>query len=135
MYVGILPSIYGGWLYLVFGLTQHAGLAEDVLDHRLNSRTVYMNPVFRFLYWNMNYHVEHHMFPMVPYHALPELHEEMKPYSPTPYNGLFEAYREIIPTLLKQVKDPTYHVVRKLPEGAPAYDARRRRKAEAWPPA
>ena len=27
-----------------FGLTQHAGLAEDVLDHRLNSRTVYMNP-------------------------------------------------------------------------------------------
>ena len=80
MYVGILPSIYGGWLYLVFGLTQHAGLAEDVLDHRLNSRTVYMNPVLRFLYWNMNYHVEHHMFPMVPYHALPKLHEEMKPY-------------------------------------------------------
>ena len=71
MYVGILPSVYGGWLYLVFGLTQHAGLAEDVLDHRLNSRTVYMNPVLRFLYWNMNYHVEHHMFPMIPYHALP----------------------------------------------------------------
>ena len=62
----------------MFGLTQHAGLAEDVLDHRLNSRTVYMNPVFRFLYWNMNYHVEHHMFPMVPYHALPALHAEMK---------------------------------------------------------
>ena len=118
MYVGILPSIYGGWLYLVFGLTQHAGLAEDVLDHRLNSRTVYMNPVLRFLYWNMNYHVEHHMFPMVPYHALPKLHEEMKPYTPTPYRGLFDAYREIIPALLKQVKDPTYHVVRKLPEGA-----------------
>ena len=122
MYVGILPSIYGGWLYLVFGLTQHAGLAEDVLDHRLNSRTVYMNPVLRFLYWNMNYHVEHHMFPMIPYHALPALHEEMKPYSPTPYRGLIHAYSEIIPTLLKQVKDPTYHVVRKLPDGAPAYD-------------
>ena len=37
-----------------------------------------MNPVSRFLYWNMNYHVEHHMFPMVPYHALPQLHEEIK---------------------------------------------------------
>ena len=70
MHVG-LPTLYGGWLALSFGLTQHAGLAEDVLDHRLNSRTVYMNPIFRFLYWNMNYHVEHHMFPMVPYHALP----------------------------------------------------------------
>ena len=63
---------------LYFGVTQHLGLAEDVLDHRLNSRTVYMNPIFRFLYWNMNYHVEHHMFPLIPYHALPKLHEEIK---------------------------------------------------------
>ena len=44
MFIG-LPSFYGAWLYLAFGLTQHAGMAEDVLDHRLNCRTVYMNPV------------------------------------------------------------------------------------------
>ena len=61
-----LPTFYGGWLVLFFGVTQHLGLAEDVLDHRLNSRTVYMNPIFRFLYWNMNYHVEHHIFPADP---------------------------------------------------------------------
>ena len=77
MFVG-LPTLYGGWLQLYFGGTQHLGLAEDVLDHRLNSRTVYMNPIFRFLYWNMNYHIEHHMYPMVPYHALPQLHEAIK---------------------------------------------------------
>ena len=53
------------------GLLQHIGLADNVIDHRLNTRTVYMNPITRFIYWNMNYHVEHHMFPMVPYHALP----------------------------------------------------------------
>ena len=70
----------------------------------------------------MNYHVEHHMFPMVPYHALPAARGD-KPDSPTPYHGLIEAYREIIPALLRQVKDPAYHVVRKLPDGAPAYDA------------
>jgi fatty acid desaturase len=118
MFVGLLPTMYGGWLAVYFGYTQHAGLAEDVLDHRLNSRTVMMNPVFRFLYWNMNYHVEHHMFPMVPYHRLPELHEEMKPYCPTPYRSTLEAYAEIIPALIRQMKDPTYHVVRKLPDGA-----------------
>ena len=33
-----------------------------------------MNPINRFLYLNMNYHVEHHMFPLVPYHNLPKLH-------------------------------------------------------------
>ena len=55
MLVG-LPSFYGAWFYLFTGLTQHIGLAEDVLDHRLNSRTVMMNPVLRFLYWNIRVH-------------------------------------------------------------------------------
>ena len=59
-----------------------------MLDHRLNSRTVTTNPVFRFVYWNMNYHVEHHMFPMVPYYALPKLHDMMKHDTPAPYPSL-----------------------------------------------
>jgi Na+-transporting NADH:ubiquinone oxidoreductase subunit F len=114
LFIG-LPNIYGSWLMVVYGLTQHAGLAENVLDHRLNCRTVYMNPVHRYLYWNMNYHVEHHMFPLVPYHALPRLHAAVKDDCPTPYSGLLEAYREIIPTILRQVNDPAHHVKRKLP--------------------
>ncbi|MEZ5923360.1 MAG: fatty acid desaturase family protein [Hyphomicrobiaceae bacterium] len=116
--VGPLPSMYGGWLHVIFGFTQHGGLAEDVLDHRLNSRSVLMNPVFRFLYWNMNYHVEHHMFPMVPYHRLPELHEALKPYCPPPAQSLVAAYREIIPALWRQVRDPGYYIRRSLPEAA-----------------
>jgi MocE subfamily Rieske [2Fe-2S] domain protein len=114
MYVG-LSSLYGAWLMPVYFYTQHAGLAENVLDHRLNCRTVYMNAINRYLYWNMNYHIEHHMFPLVPYHALPKLHELIKADMPVPYNGLADAYREIIPTLLRQSKDPSYYVQRQLP--------------------
>lgn len=114
MYIG-LPSLFGAWLHLYFGLTQHAGLAEDTLDHRLNSRTVYMNPIFRFMYWNMNYHVEHHMFPMVPYHGLPALHEVMKADTPPPYPSTIAAYKEIVPALLRQRLDPTHFVRRPLP--------------------
>jgi fatty acid desaturase len=66
----------------------------------------------------MNYHVEHHMFPMVPYHALPELHKEMKGDCPQPYAGFGQAYREIVPTLLRQLKDPTHFARRRLPSGA-----------------
>jgi fatty acid desaturase len=121
MLIGVLPTMYGGWLALYFGVTQHAGLAEDVLDHRLNARTVYMNPIFRFIYWNMNYHVEHHMFPMVPYHALPQLHRLLLPDMPKPYASTLEAYREIIPALLRQLKEPAWHVERKLPAGAKPY--------------
>lgn len=117
MLVG-LPTFYGAWLMVVFGTTQHAGLDEDVLDHRLNSRTVYMNRLCRFLYWNMNYHVEHHMFPMVPYHALPALHEAIRHDCPQPYRGLVDAYREIIPALRRQSRDGSYFVQRRLPDAA-----------------
>jgi fatty acid desaturase len=124
LFVGALPLMYGTWLSVWFGLTQHIGLAEDVLDHRLCARTVYMNPIFRFLYWNMNYHVEHHMFPMVPYHALPKLHEAIKADTPIPSASTIEAYfREIIPALIRQRTDPTYTVRRPLPQGATPYGA------------
>jgi MocE subfamily Rieske [2Fe-2S] domain protein len=122
MYIGF-PQLYGGWLTPIYGHTQHAGLAENVLDHRLNCRTVYMNPVNRFLYWNMNYHVEHHMFPLVPYYNLPGLHEAVKADMPTPYRNLFEAWREIVPAVLRQVEDPSYFVERKLPTPTLSPDA------------
>jgi Na+-transporting NADH:ubiquinone oxidoreductase subunit F len=115
LFIG-LPNLFGTWLLVTYGLTQHAGLAENVLDHRLNCRTVYMNPIHRYLYWNMNYHLEHHMFPLVPYHALPSLHALVKDDCPEPYPSLLSAWREIFPTLLRQVKDPVFHVKRKLPE-------------------
>lgn len=136
MFMG-LTNLFGTWLMLVYGLTQHAGLAENVLDHRLNCRTVYMGPINRFLYWNMNYHVEHHMFPLVPYHALPRLHEAIRQDCPAPYSSLFVAWCEIIPAVLKQVKDPTYYVKRQLPErpkhsNEGVYSAIEKPDADGW---
>jgi Na+-transporting NADH:ubiquinone oxidoreductase subunit F len=140
MYIG-LPNFYGAWLSVTYGTTQHAGLAEDVLDHRLNSRTVYMNRINRYLYWNMGYHVEHHMFPLIPYHALPRLHELVKADMPKPYNGLREAYREILPALIRQSQDATYYVKRPLPppvarpdatQTAPVITAAGKPDAEGW---
>ena len=109
------PSFYGSWLVLAFGTTQHLGLREDVLDHRRNTRTIYMNPVLRFLYWNMNYHTEHHMFPTVPSYALPELHRLIKDDLPEPTPSIIAAYREVIPALRKQQRDPTYEIDRAIP--------------------
>jgi fatty acid desaturase len=118
----VLPRFYGGPLSQVFNFTQHAGLDEDVYDHRLNTRTVLMNPVFAFLYANMNYHIEHHMFPMVPFYALPKLHALIKDQCPAPYRGLFAAYREIIPAIIRQRRDPTWFISRQLPGDAkPVY--------------
>jgi len=117
LFVG-LPTLYGSWLVEVYGLTQHAGLAEDVLDHRLNTRTIYMNAINRYLYWNMNYHVEHHLFPLVPYYNLPRLHQLVRSELPIPYRSLWAAWRELIPLLLRQARDPSYCLRRESPPGA-----------------
>ena len=120
MLVG-LPRLYGAWHHVLTGLLQHGGLADNVIDHRLNSRSVYMNPFSRFVYWNMNYHVEHHMFPMVPYHALPQLHAMIKHDLPAPNRSMLEGYREMIPAFLRQLRNEDYFLKRALPPTAKPY--------------
>jgi fatty acid desaturase len=56
---------------------------------------------------------------MVPYHALAKLHEEIKADCPPPYNSIIDAYREIIPTLLKQRKNPGFYIRRPVREVTP----------------
>ncbi|MGL4281906.1 MAG: fatty acid desaturase family protein [Albidovulum sp.] len=116
-----LPRLYGAWHHVLTGVLQHAGLADNVIDHRMNSRTVYMNPVSRFIYWNMNYHVEHHMFPMVPYHRLPELHEKIKHDLPRPNSSMWQAYAEVWPALKRQLRYEDYFLRRDLPASAKPY--------------
>jgi fatty acid desaturase len=116
-----LPRLYGAWHHVMTGLLQHGGLAENVIDHRLNSRTVLMNPVSRFVYWNMNYHVEHHMFPMVPYHRLPELHALIRHDLPEPTPSILAGYRELWPALKRQLRYEDYYIRRDLPATARPY--------------
>lgn len=116
-----LPRLYGAWHHVLTGILQHAGLADNVIDHRMNSRTVYMNPISRFIYWNMNYHVEHHMFPMVPYHRLPELHEKIKHDLPRPNTSMWQAYAEVWPALKRQLRYEDYFLRRDLPASAKPY--------------
>ena len=116
-----LPRLYGCWHMVLCGWLQHGGLADNVLDHRLNCRTVCMNPVSRFLYWNMNYHVEHHMFPLVPYYRLPELHEACAFDFPAPNRSILSGYAEMLPALWRQRTDPDFHLRRPLPATATPY--------------
>ncbi len=116
-----LPRLYGAWHMVLVGLLQHGGLADNVNDHRLNTRTVYMNPVSRFIYLNMNYHVEHHMFPMVPYYELPRLHEMIKHDLPVPNPSMWHAYKEMFPVLLRQLRNEEFFLKRELPPTARPY--------------
>jgi fatty acid desaturase len=130
-----LPRLYGCWHMVLVGLLQHGGMADNVLDHRLNTRTVYMNPISRFIYLNMNYHVEHHMFPMVPYYSLPRLHELIKDDLPAPCTSIWAGYKEMIPALLRQLKYENYFIKKELPPTAKPYKAELHRLDDSLAPA
>ncbi len=90
-----------------------------------------MNPIIRFIYWNMNYHVEHHMFPMVPYHALPKLHAMIGHDLPAANPSILQAYREIVPAFLRQLRMSRLFPQAELPPTAKPY-RRRIRTADDW---
>ena len=108
----LLPTFFRS-LNMIWGLTQHMGLKEDTKDHRESTRSVRLNPIFSFIYWKMEYHIEHHMFPMVPSYNLPKLYDVIKDQLPKPQT-LFEAYKEIIPAVIKKSKNPEYYIPVKL---------------------
>lgn len=120
MIVG-LPRLYGAWHHVLTGILQHLGLAENVSDHRLNTRTVLMNPFSRFIYLNMNYHLEHHLFTMVPYYNLPKLHALIRHDLPAPDASMIAAFRRLLPVLMKQLKYEDAVIIPELPIGATPY--------------
>jgi fatty acid desaturase len=79
-----------------------------------------------FFYWNMQYHVEHHMFPAVPFYNLPRLREAIAHDLPPASHGLWATWRDdIIPVVRRQREDPNYVYVPPIPgsEGERASDA------------
>jgi fatty acid desaturase len=105
---------FGSGLQFLCNATQHIGLTDEVEDFRLCCRTFYLNPLLRFLYWNMNYHTEHHMFAGVPCYNLQRLHEAIRAEMPVCTNGLIATWRQIDWILKKQVQDPDFKFLPKL---------------------
>ena len=103
-----LAPFYGGWLLFLCNNTQHVGLMDNIPDYRLCTRTIILNPFVRFLYWHMNFHIEHHMYAAVPCYKLGRLHRAIKADLPPSPVGLAASWREIIAILEKQKEDPSY---------------------------
>ena len=107
---------YCHWLKLVCEAPQHVGLLSDSSDFRLCTRTYTCGWFPAFLYWNMQYHLEHHMFPAVPFYHLPRLRRLIEHDLPKASDGLWPTWRdEILPVLRSQRADSSYVFIPELP--------------------
>jgi fatty acid desaturase len=95
----LLPRVIGEPVLRAIRMAEHTG-AEESPDLLRNTRTTLANPVFRMLYWNMPFHAEHHVASSVPFHALPNLHTELRPHLANVSPGYWAVHREIIAHVL-----------------------------------
>jgi len=95
----VLPVLAGQPFLRLFLLAEHSGCALSP-NMYANTRTTYTNAVVRLLTWQMPFHVEHHAFPAVPFHALREVNALIRDRIQVSAPGYLTLHRSLIRHLL-----------------------------------
>ena len=91
----LLPLILGQPLLRSITLAEHTHCSEDA-NGLTNTRTTLTSWPVRFFMWNMPYHAEHHLYPSIPYHALPRAHDHIRDRIRHLDNGYVTVNRSIV---------------------------------------
>lgn len=73
LWLWVMPALLGQPFLRAYLLAEHTR-CPHVADMLENTRTTFTGALVRFVAWNMPYHAEHHTYPAVPFHRLPEFH-------------------------------------------------------------
>jgi fatty acid desaturase len=96
----MVPVLLGQPVLRAVLMAEHGGCPEND-DRMANTRTTLAGRAFGLLFWNANLHIEHHYAPGVPFHALPRLHELLRPHLRSldiSYPAAHRAILEALPT-------------------------------------
>lgn len=95
LWTWFIPLLVGlPWLRLYL-LCEHT-LCPHSDDGFANTRTTTSTALLRFLMWNLPYHAEHHLFPNIAFHHLPEAHRHLRPHLKYVAPSYLGTHREII---------------------------------------
>ena len=96
--VWILPALLGQPFLRLYLLAEH-GRCPLVANMLENTRTTLTNWLVRKLAWNMPFHAEHHAYPGVPFHQLPQLHALVERHLKVVEPGYVSFHEKYIETL------------------------------------
>ncbi|WP_049858481.1 fatty acid desaturase family protein [Gloeothece citriformis] len=97
----LLPLAVGQPILRFILLAEHTECSRDN-NFLTNTRTTLTGWPIRFLMWNMPYHAEHHLYPSIPFHALPLAHQKLSDRFTHVDGGYMKVNRNII-TAMKRV--------------------------------
>ncbi|MEL7419368.1 MAG: fatty acid desaturase family protein [Cyanobacteria bacterium J06555_3] len=91
----LLPLAVGQPILRFILLAEHTGCSYDN-NPLANTRTTLTWLPIKFMMWNMPFHAEHHLYPSLPFHALPQAHQELKEHFTIVDDGYLKVNQNII---------------------------------------
>jgi fatty acid desaturase len=91
----LLPLAVGQPVLRAILLSEHTGCTNDS-NPLTNTRTTLTLFPMRFLMWNMPFHAEHHLYPSIPFHALPTAHQQLTQHMAHVEPGYIHVNRGIV---------------------------------------
>lgn len=94
----LLPLAVGQPILRCILIAEHTHCTND--DNPLtNTRTTLTWFPIRFMMWNMPFHAEHHLYPSIPFHALPDAHKQLRSHFIHVEPGYVKVNRDIASSL------------------------------------
>ena len=94
----LLPLMVGQPFLRLFVLAEHSGCSFGA-DGLANTRTTLTTAPVRWLMWNMPFHAEHHLYPSLPFHALPQAHHHLRDRLQHLDHGYLAVHRRLLQQL------------------------------------
>jgi fatty acid desaturase len=104
----------GAPIEVLWHATEHIGRLYNVNDHRLNTRSVRVSRFVKLIFWGLDDHVDHHLYPGVPSRNLPKLHRILQDELPEP-RTMIECWKEMFAVAREKDEYPEHEYV---PEAA-----------------
>jgi fatty acid desaturase len=95
---------------LLWHSTEHISRLYDVNDQRLCTRSVKVGPLIHLIYWGLDDHIDHHVYPLVPSRNLPKLHKLLQTDLPEP-QGVIACWREMFAVAKEKDFRPNHEFV------------------------
>jgi fatty acid desaturase len=73
----LIPMLLINTMVNIRGMSQHT-LLEHASDPIQGTRSILTHAIVRFFMCNENYHLEHHLYPGIPWHSLPRVHQTLQ---------------------------------------------------------
>jgi fatty acid desaturase len=114
LHIWLIPLLIAAQLTNVRGLAEHGLSTSDNVF--TETRTVTSNRFVSFMMNNLNYHLDHHLFPGVPWYNLPKLHAILEDEYKAAGSSVYPSYTSFMIDFLKATWSGYIPNVRLIPE-------------------